>query len=40
MCQYANDMDNIIRIYLMLMLLDYSFITRRDNRLVLKSLER
>lgn len=38
MCQYANDMDNIIRVYVMLMLLDYSFITRKENRLVSKSL--
>lgn len=36
MCQYANYMDNITRVYVMLMLLDYSFITRKDNRLVLK----
>lgn len=40
MCQYANYMDNITRVYVMLMLLDYSFITRKDNRLVLKSVER
>lgn len=40
MCQYANYMDNITRVYVMLMLLDYSFITRQDNRLVLKSVER
>ena len=30
MCQYANDMDNIC-VYLMLRLLDYSFVTRRVN---------
>lgn len=40
MCQYANYMDNITRVYVMLMLLDHSFITRKDNRLVLKSVER
>lgn len=40
MCQYANYIDNITRVYVMLMLLDYSFITRKDNRLVLKSVER
>lgn len=39
MCQYANYMDNITRVYVMLMLLDYSFITRKDNRLVLSLLK-